>query len=72
MKLLVILKKEQKGVISDFKKETFDPKNSFARIGGGSLGGKARGLGFINTLIANYNIKYLFKVLRFPFLLLWL
>ena len=55
------LEERSKGVISDFKKEIFDPKNSFARIGGGSLGGKARGLGFINTLIANYNIKYLFK-----------
>jgi CheY-like chemotaxis protein len=48
---------QQRGVISDFKKESFDPKNSFARIGGGSLGGKARGLGFINTLINNYNIR---------------
>lgn len=55
------LEERAKGVISDFRKENFDPKNSFARIGGGSLGGKARGLGFINTLIANYNIKYLFK-----------
>lgn len=55
------LEERTKGVISDFRKETFDPKNSFARIGGGSLGGKARGLGFINTLIANYNIKSLFK-----------
>ena len=55
------LEERAKGVISDFRKETFDPKNSFARIGGGSLGGKARGLGFINSLIANYNIKYLFK-----------
>jgi CheY-like chemotaxis protein len=51
----------QRGVISEFNKETFDPKNSFARIGGGSLGGKARGLGFINSLITNYNIKDLFK-----------
>ena len=55
------LEERAKGVISDFRKETFDPNNSFARIGGGSLGGKARGLGFINSLIANYNIKYLFK-----------
>ena len=55
------LEERAKGVISDFRKDTFDPKNSFARIGGGSLGGKARGLGFINTLIANYNIKYIFK-----------
>jgi CheY-like chemotaxis protein len=51
----------QRGVISEFRKETFDPKNSFARIGGGSLGGKARGLGFINSLITNYNVKDLFK-----------
>ena len=46
----------QRGLITDFNKETFDPKNSFAKIGYGSLGGKARGLGFINTLISNYNI----------------
>lgn len=47
----------QRGIITDFNKEIFDPKNSFARIGGGSLGGKARGLGFINTLINNYDIR---------------
>lgn len=47
----------QRGVITEFSKETFDPQNSFARIGTGSLGGKARGLGFINTLINNYNIR---------------
>ncbi|GBD88821.1 phosphoenolpyruvate synthase [bacterium BMS3Abin03] len=50
-----------RGVVSDFDKDSFDPHNSFARIGGGSLGGKARGLGFINSLIANYNIGELFK-----------
>ncbi len=50
-----------RGVISDFSKESFDPRNSFARIGGGSLGGKARGLGFINSLITNYNVVELFK-----------
>lgn len=48
---------QQRGIILDFNKEFFDPKNSFARIGGGSLGGKARGLGFINTMITNYNIN---------------
>jgi CheY-like chemotaxis protein len=47
----------QRGVITEFAKETFDPRNSFARIGSGSLGGKARGLGFINTLISNYGIR---------------
>lgn len=48
----------QRGMITDFNKESFDPKNSFTRIGSGSLGGKARGLGFINTLINNYNITH--------------
>ena len=51
----------QRGIITDFNKESFDPKNSFARIGGGSLGGKARGLGFINTLINNNKIRYKFE-----------
>lgn len=54
------IEERTKGVITEFRKDTFDPKNSFARIGKGSLGGKARGLGFINSLIANYNIKNLF------------
>ncbi len=51
----------QRGVITEFSSDTFDPKNSFARIGSGSLGGKARGLGFINTLISNYNIREKFN-----------
>lgn len=51
----------QRGTITDFSKETFDPRNSFARIGGGSLGGKARGLGFINTLINNYGLRTKFE-----------
>ncbi len=48
---------QQRGLITDFVKETFDPSSSFARIGGGSLGGKARGLGFLNILINNYNVR---------------
>lgn len=51
----------QRGVITDFNKDLFDPVNSFARMGGGSLGGKARGLGFINTLINNYNVRNKFE-----------
>jgi CheY-like chemotaxis protein len=47
----------QRGIITDFNKETFDPESSFARIGGGSLGGKARGLGFVNTLINDYQLR---------------
>jgi len=51
----------QQGIITDFDTESFDPKYSFSRIGGGLLGGKARGLGFINSLIYNYGVKNKFK-----------
>ncbi|MBI5727435.1 MAG: histidine kinase [Ignavibacteriales bacterium] len=47
----------QRGVTTDFNRETFDNKYGFARIGQGSLGGKARGLGFINTLMNNTDIR---------------
>jgi CheY-like chemotaxis protein len=50
-------KLRQKGIITDFKKESYDPGSSFSRIGGGSLGGKARGLSFVNILINNYNVQ---------------
>lgn len=51
----------QRGLITDFTKESFDAETSFARIGGGSLGGKARGLGFVNTLINDYNVRDKFE-----------
>jgi len=50
-------RQRQRGQITDFSRETFDPNWSFARVGGGSLGGKARGLGFVNILINNLNVK---------------
>jgi CheY-like chemotaxis protein len=50
-------KLRQRGIISEFQKDSFDPETSFARIGGGSLGGKARGLGFVSTLINNYEVR---------------
>ncbi|MCB0746604.1 MAG: histidine kinase [Ignavibacteriae bacterium] len=55
------IKIRQRGIITEFVKEQFDPQTSFARIGGGSLGGKARGLGFINSLINDYNITDQFE-----------
>ncbi len=50
-------KLRQRGIITDFNKDTFDTKYGFSRIGGGSLGGKARGLSFLNKLIYNYEIN---------------
>ncbi len=44
------------GLVSDFDRRTFDPQSSLARIGGGSMGGKARGLAFINSLLSSYSL----------------
>ena len=48
---------QQQGLITEFERNSFDPALSFARIGGGSLGGKARGLGFLNMLINDYEVR---------------
>ncbi len=50
-------REQGKGLTSDFDPRTFDPTSSFARIGGGSLGGKARGLAFINGLLNSYRLS---------------
>jgi len=51
---------QQRGVVVDFDPDTFDNTTSFARIGGGSLGGKGRGLAFVNMLVENYGVTELF------------
>jgi hypothetical protein len=40
----------QRGVITDFGTD-FDPDTDFSKMGKGSLGGKARGLAFLSTLL---------------------
>ena len=47
---------KNKGVIKIFKKNRFDYYSNFARIGQGSLGGKGRGLAFIDSIIKKYPI----------------
>ena len=54
-------RERQRGVISDFDSKTFNKLSFFARIGGGSIGGKARGLGFFSSLLSNFNIDTKFK-----------
>ena len=41
----------QKGLVIDFDSKYLDQDFEFCKIGGGSLGGKARGLAFMNTLL---------------------
>lgn len=43
---------QRKGRVVEFTKSGFDPASTIMRIGSGSLGGKARGLAFANSLIA--------------------
>jgi hypothetical protein len=45
-------RRNQVGVITDFGQTKPDYQNSFIRLGSGSLGGKARGIAFLNTLLA--------------------
>lgn len=54
----------QRGPITEFNKDSFDPNHTLARIGGGALGGKARGLSFTNLLINNYQIYNRYKGIR--------
>jgi len=57
-------KLRQRGIVTAFSSEEFDQYTSIARIGGGSLGGKARGLSFVNMLIQNYTVQDRFEGIR--------
>lgn len=43
-------------LVVDFDRQTFDATGSFSRIGGGSLGGKARGLAFVRSLLSGHRL----------------
>lgn len=45
-----------RGVIAKFDRNTFDEYQIFSRIGEGSIGGKARGLAFINSIIKKHKL----------------
>ncbi len=49
-------KMKNRGVVAIFKRDRFDKYSNFARIGQGSLGGKGRGLAFIDSLIKRHPI----------------
>lgn len=44
-------KMKNRGVVAVFRKDRFDHYSNFARIGQGSLGGKGRGLAFVDHII---------------------
>ena len=45
-------KERSQAAVADFERDTFDRSEDFYRIGGGSLGGKARGLAFVRLLLS--------------------
>jgi len=47
----------QRTVIDDFNRDRFDPSVSITRIGGGSLGGKARGVAFANRILSTSGVS---------------
>ncbi len=47
---------KNRGVVAVFQKDRFDYYSNFARIGQGSLGGKGRGLAFIDSIIKKHPI----------------
>ena len=57
-----------RGVIAKFDSNTFDEYQIFSRIGEGSIGGKARGLAFINSLIKKHKLfnKYPDTLITIP------
>jgi len=50
-------RKKHLGVISDFFQQRFEFDSSFTRLGGGSLGGKGRGIAFMRALLKRYNLQ---------------
>ncbi len=56
--------RSQAGIISDFSRSRFSTATAFARIGGGSIGGKARGLAFVSALLKRHNVRDRFSDVR--------
>jgi hypothetical protein len=54
----------KRGIVADFSHKTFDATGSFCRIGGGSLGGKGRGLAFTAFLLEEYDVQARFRSVR--------
>jgi len=57
-----------RGIIAEFYRESFDEYFTFTRIGEGSIGGKARGLAFLDSLITRNKIldKYENVIVTIP------
>ncbi len=57
-------REKQHGVVTDFSLQTFEFDSSFTRLRGDSLGGKGRGIAFMNALLAISNLKEKYKNIK--------
>jgi hypothetical protein len=57
-------RERQIGVVTDFSRDVFEGQAEFLRIGEGSLGGKGRGLAFINNLVNRFPVYNAFSGTR--------
>ena len=54
-----------RGIIAEFDRKTYDEYRNFSRIGEGSIGGKARGLAFIDSVIQKYRLHSKYDSVEF-------
>lgn len=54
-------KNKQQGIIIDFNHQDFEFEGTITRLGGGSLGGKGRGIAFLSTLLHLSKLDSLIK-----------
>ena len=52
------------GLVAQFDEATYSDAIGFARVGEGSIGGKARGLAFMNSMLAKYNQYFKYPNVR--------
>lgn len=50
-------REQGQAVVADFDRESFELTGDFHRLGGGSIGGKARGLAFVRRLLAETGLR---------------
>ncbi|HRZ49101.1 MAG TPA: PEP/pyruvate-binding domain-containing protein, partial [Bacteroidales bacterium] len=57
-----------RGIIADYNRDRFDEYLIFTRIGEGGLGGKARGLAFVDSMLKRHNLteKYPDTIITIP------
>ena len=55
---------KRRGIITDFEQQNFEYQETFTRLGGGSLGGKGRGLAFLSSLLTHSDIRKKIKGCR--------